>query len=210
MTKLTVAIDGGAGTGTSTAAEGVAKALGIPHLNTGSMYRAITWECQRQGVDLADGEACARIAGEAEMGFDAGKVVKINGCDVREELYSGGIGRVTPIVAGHQHVRSAMVRIMKAFAEANGAVMEGRATATEVLPDTPYKFFFVCDAKERIRRLRLGGRHDETLESLMERDRVDEAHEHGTFRRHDDAIEVDTTAMSPQQVIDAIVEIVRA
>jgi cytidylate kinase len=207
---LIIAIDGGAGTGTSTAAEGVAKALGIPHLNTGSMYRAIAWECQQQGVDWSDSASCDQVAESAQLEITDGKVTAINGKDVSSELYVNGMGRGASAVSAHRGVRHAMVRTQREYGQEHSVVMEGRDIGTNVFPDTPFRFYFVCDAAERVRRLKAGGRHDETVEHLLARDRDDEAHEQGAFIRHRDAIEIDTTAMPVDAVIAKIVETVRA
>jgi cytidylate kinase len=208
--KLIIAIDGGAGTGTSTAAESVAQALGIPHLNTGSMYRAIAWEARRQGIDWSDEPRIESMAQKATLDLKAGKAHRINGREVGDGLYTDGTGRGASVVSGYKGVREYMVKRQRELAQAEGAVMEGRDIGTNVFPDTPYKFYFVCDAEERVRRLKAGGRHDETIETLLARDRDDEAHEHGTFARHDDALEIDTTHLDQAGVIEVILNRVRA
>jgi len=204
--KIIVAIDGGAGTGTSTAAEGVARALGIPHLNTGSMYRALAWEALHQGCDLKDDAACTLIAETAEIEMDAGVAIAINGCDIRDQIYRPGMEAYTPIMAGHAGVRHIMVELQRAIAAEHGAALEGRDIGTHVFPDTPHKFYFVCDPAERVRRVNAGGRQHETIKSLLARDAADEAHTVGAFRKAADAIEIDTTHISAAEVIAAIVE----
>ena len=204
--KIVVAIDGGAGTGTSTAAEGVARTLDLPHLNTGSMYRALAWEATRQGLDLNDETACTLLAETAEMELDGGTVARINGHDVRKQLYAEGMGPRASDISGLVGVRRAMVQLQRAIALERGAVMEGRDIGTNVFPDTPHKFFFTCDPKERMRRVNAGGRHHETVKSLLARDAADEAHAHGTFKRHEEAIAIDTTNLTAAEVIATIIE----
>lgn len=204
--KLIIAIDGGAGTGTSTVAEGVSLALGIPHLNTGSMYRALAWEALRQGIDLLDNEATTAIAKSADLELENGKVIRINGRDVRDKTYAEGMGPAASAISGNQGVRAAAVIKQREVASKTGAVMEGRDIGTNVFPETPHKFYFVCDPAERVRRVNAGGRHHETIESLLARDKADEAHVHGTFAKADDAIEIDTTHITAAEVIAKIVE----
>jgi len=208
QSPLVVAIDGGAGTGTSTAAEGVSIALDVPHLNTGSMYRAIAWECMRNGIDLLDDAGCTQIAREAELEFDGGTVTKVNGTEVGHALYGEGMGPHASTVSGNRGVRLAMVELQRQIASEQGAVMEGRDIGTNVFPDAPFKFYFTCEPTERVRRVNAGGRHHETIDSLLARDKADEAHAHGTFKQAEDAVEIDTTNLSKAEVIAEIVHII--
>ena len=204
--NLIIAIDGGAGTGTSTVAEEVSRALNVPHFNSGSMYRALAWEALRQGIDLADPEATTELAETVDMELRDGRAAVINGNEVYAHAYSEGMGPAASLISGHQGVRVAMVAYQRQLAEQSGAVMEGRDIGNGVFPNAPYKFYLVCEPAERVRRVNAGGRHHETIESLLARDKADEAHQFGTFTKAADAIEIDTTHISAAEVTATIVE----
>ncbi len=206
MTHKIIAIDGGAGTGTSTVAKRVAEKLGLPHLNTGELYRGITYAVLQAGVDPSNGEAAHEITKTIEFGFEDGGVASVNGLDVRGKLHRKDINEQVAVVSSHPAVRDEIVQLQRAFATQHGVVMEGRDITTRIFPDTPYKFFFTCDPEERVRRVNAGGRTHETLESLLKRDAADAAKRVGTFKQAEDALVIDTTHRNVEEVVELILD----
>jgi cytidylate kinase len=204
-----IAIDGGAGTGTSTAAKAIAKELGIPHLNTGELYRAITFEVLRQKADPKSATEVLEVTKSIDFGLEAGNVVSVNGQDVRGKLHLQDVSSLVSLVSSHPAVRDEIVDFQRNYAKAHGVVMEGRDIGTRIFPDAPHKFFFICDPAERVRRVNAGGRSHETVEALLARDAADAAKSVGRFKQPDDAIVVDTTHLDAEGVIRTVIEAVR-
>jgi CMP/dCMP kinase len=204
VANLIIAIDGGAGTGTSSAAKAVAKELGVPHLNTGELYRGITYAVIKAGLDTNTAEDCYQIAKDIQFKLEMGNVVGVNGEDVRGKLHLPDVNAQVYIASSYPEVREIVYAFQREYAHEHGAIMEGRAIAHE-FPQAQLKFFFVCDPTERVRRLNLGDRSHETLETLKRRDEADTNRAHGAFKKADDAVELDTTNLSLQEVVDEIV-----
>jgi len=200
-----IAIDGGAGTGTSTAAKGVAKALGLPHLNTGELYRGITFAVLAEGKDPHSAEDSLEVARAIDFQLESGNVVGVNGQDVRGKLHLQAVNDLVSLVSSYPAVRDQILHLQRDYAREHGVVMEGRDITTRIFPDTPYKFYFVCEPKERVRRLNAGGRSHETVASLLARDDSD-AHRKtvGAFKQAPDATLIDTTHLDSVGVIQAI------
>ena len=131
---MIVAIDGPAGSGKSTVALELARRLGFVHLDTGAMYRALTWLAVRDGVDLEDGEALARLARENPVSFDSRGRVEIAGQDVSEGIRAAEIDRLVPVVARHPAVREVMRQRQRSLGEVGDAVIEGRDIGSVVVP----------------------------------------------------------------------------
>lgn len=209
--KLMIAIDGGAGTGTSSAAKGVAKVMGIPHLNTGELYRGITYAVLKAEANPENEAEVAAIAEKIEFGMEVGDVVTVNGEDVRGKLHLEPVNRLVSLVASHRRGRDAIMDFQRQFAHEHGVVMEGRDIGTRILPDATLKFFFVCDPQERVRRVNLGGRSHETVETLLERDELDATRKKvGAFKQAPDAEVIDTTHLNIEQVVGKIVDAAKA
>ena len=147
---MIVAIDGPAGAGKSTVARALAEALGVALLDTGAMYRAVTWCALARGVDVQDEAACAALAADLEIGFDAVGVV-VDGVQREAEIRSREVDQAVSVVAAHSLVRRAIVPTQRAVAR-DGAVAEGRDTTTVVFPGADYRFFLSASAEERARR----------------------------------------------------------
>lgn len=202
---IIIAIDGGAGTGTSTAAKGIAKALGIPHLNTGELYRAITFAMLREGLDPKSADQALKLTKSIKFELEAGNVVKVNGYDVRGKLHLEDVNSLVALVSSYPAVRDEIVDYQRNYAKAHGVVMEGRDIGTRIFPDAPFKFFFVCDPAERVRRVNAGGRSHETVESLLARDAADAAKPVGAFKQAADSVVIDTTHLNTEEVIQTAV-----
>ena len=147
---MIVAIDGPAGAGKSTVARSLAEALGLVLLDTGAMYRAITWSVLDAGLDIHDAAACAALAAEVELSFDAVGVL-VDGVSREEEIRSREVDQAVSVVAAHPSVRAAIVPSQRAVA-ASGAVAEGRDTTTVVFPGADHRFFL--SATVHLRELR--------------------------------------------------------
>ncbi len=195
-----IAIDGPAGSGKSTVARAVATALGWSFLDTGAMYRALTAEVLRRGIDPHDDEAVAAIAADATIST-VPRVV-INGVDVDETIRSEPVNVAVSAVAANPAARRAMVTRQRAWAAAQpvGTVVEGRDIATVVFPDARLKVYLTASLDERARR-----RGDEGAHSVARRDSADRDRVASPLRQASDAVVVDTTDLSIDQVVEEIV-----
>jgi cytidylate kinase len=204
---MIVAIDGPAGSGKSTVAQALARRLGYRYLDTGAMYRALTWLALRDGVDPADEQALARLARAHPVAFEADGRVEIAGEDVSNAIRAAEIDRVVPLVAGHPAVREVMRERQRALGAEGDAVIEGRDIGTVVAPSAEVKVFLVAAENERARR------------RWADRPQTDEAQLAADLRRRDerdavntqpapDAVILDTTELSVDEVVSRIAELV--
>jgi cytidylate kinase len=204
-----VTIDGPAGSGKSTVAKVLAERLGFRYLDTGAMYRALTWLAIRDRVALDDGEALADLAREHPVSFDVDGGVEIAGEDVSARIREAEIDRQVPVVARHTSVREIMRVRQRALGMVGDAVIEGRDIGSVVVPDAAVKVFLVADEAERARRRgaeRPGEEADSLAADLRRRDERDAVN----TRPADDAVLLDTTDLDVDEVVDRIVELVQA
>ena len=217
--KQIVAIDGPSGSGKSTVAALLAKRLGYIHLDTGAMYRAVALAAAEENIPYDDRQAlnqlCERIRIEMRQSGD-GVSVFLNGRDVTEEIRSPEMSLGSSAVSSVPEVRSHMVRLQREIGRTGGGVAEGRDMGTVVFPDTPAKFYLDASPDERARRrwLQLGemGMKDgpEKVRSEMdERDRKDTSRECSPLKRAQDALHIDTTEMTIEQVVEELARKVR-
>jgi CMP/dCMP kinase len=215
MTARIIAIDGPAGSGKSTAARGVADALGLHTLDTGAMYRAITLAAMEAGVDTGDADAVAEVAGRAEIQLGDGSVC-LDGHDVAAEIRGPEVTAAVSAVSSYPAVRKILVDRQRAWVrERGGGVVEGRDIGTVVFPDAPVKVFLTAqDDVRAVRRRRdeeASAREvavDAVREALTQRDRADSSLGRA-LRPEDaaaDAMLIDTTDSSVEEVVAAIVE----
>ena len=199
MTQI-IAIDGPAGSGKSTVARALARALGWSFLDTGAMYRAVTAEVLRRGIDPADADAVAEVAAGASI--STVPQVTINGIDVEEAIRNEPVNVAVSTVSANPAVRRAMVTRQRAWAAAQttGTVVEGRDIATVVFPDARLKVYLTASLDERARR-----RGDEGVSSVTRRDSADRERVASPLRQASDAVVIDTTDLSIDQVVEEIV-----
>lgn len=212
-----IAIDGSAGSGKSTVARAVANALHRPVLDTGAMYRAVTFAVLEAGVDPADGEGCAAVARRAGIEVEEG-VTKVDGRDVSAEIRGPDVTAAVSEVSAHPGVRQILVERQRDWVERHdGGVVEGRDIGTVVFPDATVKVFLVADVAERARR-RQRDEHaadravavDEVQDALARRDRYDSGRKVSPQRAADDALEIDTTSRTVADITAEIVTRFRA
>ena len=218
---LNIAIDGPAGACKSTIARALADKLGARYLDTGAMYRAVALLAERAGVDPGDGEAMERILPNADIAVrydDAGvQHVYLSGEDVTGQLRTNSISMGASMVGLHMAVRRKLTELQRRVAEENDVVMDGRDITTNVLPDTPYKFYLTASVEERARRryqqlLRRGGT-DKTLEEIEReiaaRDKNDMERDYMPLRRAEDAVLIDSSSLTIDEVTEQMLRLIR-
>jgi cytidylate kinase len=201
VSDLVIAIDGPAGSGKSTVARAVAALLDWSFLDTGAMYRAVTWEALRRGFDVHDEAAVAAVADDVTL--TALPRVTVNGRDVEDEIRSDEINVGVSVVAANPEVRASMVTRQREFAAAQplGTVVEGRDITTVVFPNASVKIFLTASLEERARR-----RGDESEHSVARRDEADSSRVASPLRQADDALVLDTTGRDVEDVAQEIVQ----
>ena len=207
---MVIAIDGPAGAGKSTVARAVAAALGFTYLDSGAMYRCVALAGIERGADLDDAEAMGALARSLRIELDGDRVV-LGGEDVSTAIREPRVTEASSHVSVHPPVRKAMVERQRELIEAGRYVAEGRDIGTVVSPEAPLKVFLIASAEERARRRAAQTGEDEAtvLAAQRERDERDESREHSALRPADDAIELDTTGLSREQVVERVVGLAR-
>ncbi|MEU3602909.1 (d)CMP kinase [Streptomyces sp. NPDC006798] len=211
-----VAIDGPAGTGKSSTSKAVAAALGLSYLDTGAQYRAITWWMISNGVDTADPAAIAAAADKALIvsGTDpAAPTITVDGADVAAAVRSHEVSAQVSAVSAVPEVRTRITGLQRAIAAgaARGIVVEGRDIGTTVLPDAHLKIFLTASPEARAARRSAeikGSDVEATRQALVRRDAADSGRATSPLAKADDAVEVDTTELTLQQVVDRVIGLV--
>ena len=199
-----IAIDGPAGSGKSTVARRVASRLGLAHLDTGAMYRSVAYAALQQGVDVDDADATAALATRTTIEV-APSGVRVDGVDATDAIRTEAVTQAVTAVAANPAVRAVMVERQRAWIAANnGGVLEGRDIGTVVCPDADVKVYLVADAETRASRR--AAEHGEAVAvDMRRRDHADSQRAVSPLMRADDAVEIDTTHLSIDEVVDAVV-----
>jgi CMP/dCMP kinase len=218
MTKnISIAIDGPAAAGKSTVAKIVAEKFSYIYIDTGAMYRAITYKAQLADINLDDERALYQLLKNTKMELLPGKEgqrVILDDSDVTKQIRTSEVTNCVSIVAKHKLIRDEMVLRQQELATGGGVVMDGRDIGTFVLPKAEVKIFLLASVEERAQRRHLENiqkGYPSDLEKLKEeiatRDKIDSEREVAPLQKAKDAIEIDTTSLSIQDVVDRIVHI---
>lgn len=207
MSRMVVAIDGPAGSGKSTVARRLADRLGFRYLDTGAMYRAVTWLALERGISLDDEEALGELARSNPVSFGESSVW-IAGTEVSDEIRAAQIDRMVSTVARHSAVRGIMRDRQRSLAREDNAVVEGRDIGKVVCPDAEVKVFLQAREAERARR-RTAERPDVGADALATDLRLRDERDVIQMQPADDAVLVDTTEMTIEQVVEKIERLVR-
>ncbi|HEY5998781.1 MAG TPA: (d)CMP kinase [bacterium] len=218
--RLIVAIDGPAAAGKSTAGKALAARLGYLYIDTGALYRAVAWLAERDGLADAPGEAIARgaLAADIRLEGDPARLrVLVDGRDVSAEIRTERMSQLSSRLSALPEVRAALLGLQRRLGAAGGVVMDGRDIGTVIFPGADAKFFVSASAGARARR-----RHEELLArglpsdearvraELEERDARDAGRDHAPLRAAEDAVAIDTTSLTPEQVLERMLEVVES
>ena len=211
---MVIAIDGPAGAGKSSVARAVAAEIGFTYLDSGAMYRCVGLAALKAGIELDDGEALGELAEGLEIGFDGrggGSRVFLGERDVSDEIRTPEVSAAASQVSVHPRVREAMVARQRQLIAAGRYVAEGRDIGTVVSPEAPLKVFLTASGEERARRraAEIGEPVEEVLAAQRRRDASDTEREHGALRAAEDAVELDTTGFSLDEVVARVVSLAR-
>ncbi|TFE00425.1 (d)CMP kinase [Jeotgalibacillus sp. R-1-5s-1] len=212
--KIRIALDGPAAAGKSTVAKKIAEQLGFIYIDTGAMYRTLTYKALKNEIDPKNGKELSALLLNTVIELkpgEEGQRVFLDGEEVTREIRQQEITLNVSDVALHQEVREEMVRRQQALVEEGGIVMDGRDIGTAVIPDAELKVFMIASADERARR-RLEDHKKQGIQSDFEqlkkeiekRDMIDSTREVSPLKKADDAIELDTTSMTIDEVVEKV------
>jgi cytidylate kinase len=209
---MIIAVDGPAGSGKSTIAAAVARRLEISHIDTGAMYRALALKVLRSALAPENATAVARVLPDTEISVGNGSVV-LDGEPVEKLIRTPEVTAVSSVVAQHQPVRVWMVDRQRQVIHGapGGAVVEGRDIGTVVVPDADLKVYLTASEEQRARRraVERGASEAEALLEVSSRDARDTSREHSPLRAAGDAVVIDTTDLSIDQVVDSVLQAMR-
>ena len=204
--KIRIAIDGPSGAGKSTIAKRVAKRLGIDYIDTGAMYRAVGYKILEKQIDLKDTESLTGLLAETDIDFVNGNII-LDGEIVNEKIRTHEISKIASDASALQAVRDKLVALQKKMGQAKSVVMDGRDIGTNVLEDAEFKFFMTASASERAQRRWLelaekGEKADlaQVEADIIQRDHNDSTRKLNPLKKAEDAIELDTTGMTIEEV----------
>jgi CMP/dCMP kinase len=204
---MIVAIDGPAGAGKSTVARQLAERLGFRYLDTGAMYRALTWLAMQKGFDLSEGERLGELAADNPVGFSESGRVSIAGTDVTASIRKSNIDRQVPVVARHHAVREVMRERQRELGHQGDVVIEGRDIGTVVAPDAEVKIYLNADVSTRTKRRQIE-RPDIGTDALATDLRLRDESDAARMRPAADAEQIDTTELEVDDVVTRIEQLV--
>ncbi len=212
---MIIAIDGPSASGKSTTAKGVSQRLGFTHLDTGAMYRAVTFGIDASGISLNDENKMNDFLNSIDIHFDQKNEIWLNGKNVASAIRTVDISSKVSLISAKPEIRKKMVEIQRSIAGDHDCVLEGRDIGTVVFPDAKFKFYIVADIMVRAqRRLEQINRNekkitlDEIIANIKTRDELDSSRCHSPLKRAEDAIVIDTSYLTINEQINKIVEIV--
>ena len=204
-----IAIDGPAGSGKSTVGRALARHLGLEYLDTGAMYRSVTFAAIRRGIDPSEAEVLGRIVGDIELDVGA-QAVTVDGVDATIEIRGPEVSRAVSIVAANPIVRAEMVRRQREWAQRHGGgVIEGRDIGSVVFPDAELKVYLTADPEVRAQRRSKEATdldYETVAADLARRDALDQGREASPLVEADGAFLVDTTGLTVEEIIQVIAE----
>lgn len=216
---MQVAIDGPASSGKSTISKLIAKENHFVYLDTGAMYRVVTLAVLRNNISLDDYEAIEKLVQTIEIGFsmqDGKQSVFMNGEDVTDEIRSVEVTKNVSAVSALKEVRTRLVHLQQEIAENHSIIMDGRDIGTVVLPQAEIKIFLVASVEERARRRFIENQekgiemsYEELVEDIRRRDHIDSTRKESPLRKAEDAIEVDTTKMTIEDVVKVVTALIQ-
>lgn len=209
---IRVAIDGPSGAGKSTIAKAVAKKLGIDYIDTGAMYRAVGYKTIVCGIDPQDQQALKTLLDETSIDFSGGNII-LDGEIINDQIRTPQIAKKASECSALADVREKLVQLQRQMGQKKSVIMDGRDIGSNVLTDAEYKFFMTASAEERAKRrydeLAEKGQditYEQVLEDIQKRDHSDMTRELNPLCKADDALEVDTTGMSIEDVTNYILK----
>ncbi|MBC5996700.1 (d)CMP kinase [Romboutsia ilealis] len=210
MNNLVIAVDGPAGAGKSTIAKIIAKRLNINYIDTGAMYRAITYKCLKNNIDINNEEEVVRIAQNTDIDFRDNNLY-LDKEIVNEEIRTIEVSNNVSNVAKIKDVRYLMVDVQREIGERNSVILDGRDIGSYVFPNADYKFYLIATPEERgIRRFKeltekgYDTSLEEIIKDIIKRDEIDSNREFAPLVKAEDAIEIDTTGKSIDEVVDYV------
>lgn len=213
--KNVIAIDGPGGAGKSTIAKLLAKKINYLHLDTGAMYRAVTWSALKKNIDFKDEEKIIKIAEKSKIIFDQQGNIFLNGKNISQEIRNNKVNQYVSQVAAIKGVRDLLVEKQQDIAKKNKVVMDGRDITTVVLPKAEYKFYLTASLAERAKRRyqqeKVKNKNADLKQikaSIARRDKLDKEREHSPLKKAEDARLIDTTNLSIEQVMSKMIEII--
>ncbi|CEI72886.1 MULTISPECIES: (d)CMP kinase [Romboutsia] len=211
MRNLVIAVDGPAGAGKSTIAKIIANRLNINYIDTGAMYRAITYKCLKNNIDINNEEEVVKLAKDTDIDFRDNNIY-IDGNILKEEIRTMEVSNNVSNVAKIKEVRYLMVDVQREIGKRNSVILDGRDIGSYVFPNADYKFYLVATPEERGQRrfkeLKEKGYEttlEEIIKDIIKRDEIDSNREFAPLVKADDAIEIDTTGKTIDDVVESVI-----
>ena len=215
MKKISIAIDGPSGAGKSTISDLLAKELNYTHLDTGAMYRAVAYSANQKGIAYDDEEALVKLIEDMDLKMPADGSVILENKDISEEIRTNEMSLAASDVSKLFKVREALVKMQQNISKDGGYILDGRDIGTVVLKDAEVKLYLTASAEARAQRRLIqnkkkgiAGDYETILEEINKRDYQDSHREHSPLTKADDAIEIDSSNLSIQEVVDLALEII--